>query len=199
VTTYTKPHLAFADQVGLLKSRGLIIDDEAEAEHLLSVIGYYRLSGYWYSYRRLDGANRADEFVEGTTFRQIVQLYDADRRLKLHVLDALERIEIGVRVMIGFTLGRRGAYGNGGALANWLRVLNYIRNVCAHHSRLWNRNLADQIAPSHLRSIPELRHLTDRQVSHFRIYSTLCVVAFLLAQIGQGPQWATRVGQLINR
>ncbi|MGY4767676.1 Abi family protein [Kribbella sp. CWNU-51] len=293
MTTYTKPHLAFADQVGLLKSRGLIIDDEAEAEHLLSVIGYYRLSGYWYSYRRrLDGANRADEFVEGTTFRQIVQLYDADRRLKLHVLDALERIEIGVRVMIGFTLGRRGAYahldgrnldgrftqpgggrpstydrwlhkvltaqgrssedfvlhfqhkydgrlpvwvmteildfgsmsylfqglkaqdrneiaarlgildrhddGNGGALANWLRVLNYIRNVCAHHSRLWNRNLADQIAPSHLRSIPDLRHLTDRHVSHFRIYSTLCVVAFLLAHIGPGPQWATRVGQLIN-
>jgi abortive infection bacteriophage resistance protein len=293
VTAYTKPHLAFADQVRLLKSRGLIIDDEAEAEHLLSVIGYYRLSGYWYSYRRRrEGADRDDQFVEGTTFRQVVRLYDTDRRLKLHVLDALERIEIAVRVMIGFTLGRRGAYahldgrnldgrftrssggrpstydrwlrkvlaaqtrssedfvlhfqhkydgrlpvwvmteildfgsmsylfqglktpdrneiasrlgildqrgdGNGGALANWLRVLNYVRNICAHHSRLWNRNLADQIAPSHLRAIPDLRHLTDRDVSHFRIYSTLCIVAFLLARVRQDPQWVAEVRALIS-
>jgi abortive infection bacteriophage resistance protein len=293
VTAYTKPHLSFADQVSLLRSRGLIIDDEAQAEHLLSVIGYYRLSGYWYSYRRLDGALRTDQFVEGTTFGQVVRLYDVDRRLKLHLLDAVERIEIAVRVMIGFTLGRRGAYahldgeqldgrftqssiggrpstydrwlrkvlaaqsrssedfvvhfqqkydgrlpvwvmteildfgsmsylfqglkasnrneiaarlgvvdrrggGNGGALANWLRVLNYVRNVCAHHSRLWNRNLADQLAPSHLGSIPDLRHLTDREVSHFRIYSTLCIVAFLLARVGQRPQWAAQVGRLID-
>lgn len=283
MTTYTKPHLSFADQVGLLKSRGLIIDDEAEAERLLGVIGYYRLSGYWYSYRRRsDGFGRDDHFVEGTTLRQVVRLYDADRRLKLQLLDALERIEIAVRVMIGFTLGRRGAYahldgrnldgrftrsdgrqpstydrwlhkvltaqarssedfvlhfqhkydgrlpvwviteildfgamsylfqgmqsadrneiaarlgvldrrgdGNGTALANWLRVLNYVRNVCAHHSRLWNRNLADQLAPSHLRSIPDLRHLTHPEVSHARVYSTLCVVAFLLSRLGHESQ-----------
>lgn len=28
--------------------------------------------------------------------------------------------------------------------ATWLRSLNYLRNVCAHHSRLWNRNIVDQ-------------------------------------------------------
>ncbi|TDW17957.1 Abi family protein [Kribbella kalugense] len=293
MTAYTKPHLAFADQVGLLKSRGLIIDDETEAERLLGVIGYYRLSGYWYSFRRRsDGVGRDDHFVEGTTFRQVVRLYDADRRLKLQLLDALERIEIAVRVMIGFTLGRRGAYahldsrnldgrftrsdgrqpstydrwlrkvltaqarssedfvlhfqhkydgrlpvwviteildfgamsylfqglqsadrneiaarlgvldrrgdGNGTALANWLRVLNYVRNVCAHHSRLWNRNLADQLAPSHLRSIPDLRHLTQPEVSHARIYSTLCVVAFLLSRLGHESHWPEQIRDLIS-
>src|SRR4029079_16719237 len=25
---------------------------------------------------------------------------------------------------------------------SWLQTLNYIRNVCAHHARLWNRELA---------------------------------------------------------
>jgi abortive infection bacteriophage resistance protein len=293
VTVYIKPHLAFADQVSLLKSRGMIVEDEAEAEHLLSVIGYYRLSGYWYSYRRqLNATQRDDLFVEGTSFQQVVRLYDADRKLKLHVLDAIERIEIAVRVMIGYTLGRRGAYahlspgnldgqftraagrqsstynrwlnkvlaaqarssedfvlhfqrkydgrlpvwvvteildfgsmsylfkglkaadrneiagrlrildqrgtGNGGALANWLRVLNYVRNVCAHHSRLWNRNLADQIAPSHLGSIPDLRHLTRRRVSHFRIYSTLCIIAFLLDGVGHGRDWVAQVRRLMT-
>ncbi|TCO24550.1 abortive infection bacteriophage resistance protein [Kribbella steppae] len=293
MTRYTKPHLSFADQVSLLKSRGLIIDDEAEAEHLLSVIGYYRLSGYWYSYRRqLGGAQRDDLFAEGASFRQVVRLYNADRRLKLAVLDAIGRIEIAVRVQIGFTLGRRGPYahlspgnldgqftrsrspqpstydrwlgtvlaaqtrssedfvlhfqrkydgrlpvwvvteildfgsmsylfqglkaadrnviarrlgvlahqggGNGAALANWLRVLNYVRNICAHHSRLWNRNLANQIAPSHLGAIPDLRHLRSGGVSHFRIYSTLCILAFLLTRIGHGPGWARNIRHFVG-
>jgi abortive infection bacteriophage resistance protein len=293
VTVYTKPHLAFTDQLGLLKSRGLIIHDEADAERLLSVVGYYRLSGYWYSYRRqLGDGRRDDQFVEGTTFRQVVRLYDADRRLKLQVLDALERIEIALRVLIGFTLGRRGAYahldaqnldgrftrsvggrpstydrwlqkvlaaqarssedfvlhfqskydgrlpvwviteildfgamsylfqglqsadrnevaarlgvldsqgaGNGAALANWLRVLNYVRNVCAHHSRLWNRNLVDQLAPTHLRSIPDLQHLTRHDVTHFRVYSTLCVTAFLLSSLGHDSGWAQQTRTLVS-
>ncbi|MFD7153102.1 Abi family protein [Kribbella sp. NPDC059898] len=265
MATYAKPHLAFAD----------------------------RLSGYWYIYRRRLGHSRRDDrFVEGTTFRQVVRLYDTDRRLKLHLLDALERIEIAVRVLVGFTLGRRGAYahlspgnldgrftrsgsgrpsthdrwlrkvlaaqsrssedfvqhfqgkydgrlpvwvvteildfgsmsylfqglkaadrneiagrlgvvdqsggGNGTALANWLRVLNYVRNVCAHHSRLWNRNLVDQLAPRHLRSIPDLHHLARGEVSHFRIYSTLCIIAFLLSRTGHGPQWTRQVRDLLS-
>lgn len=45
---YTKPSLSCADQLNLLKSRGLAVDDDAKALHLLKHIGYYRLSGYWY-------------------------------------------------------------------------------------------------------------------------------------------------------
>ncbi|GAA3081000.1 abortive infection bacteriophage resistance protein [Kribbella aluminosa] len=111
MTSYSKPHLSFDDQVQLLKSRGMVIDDPAAAAELLSVIGYYRLSGYWYPYRRQPGPRqRDDQFVAGTNFKTVVRLYDADRRLKLHVLDAIERVEIALRVMIGFTLGKRGAY-----------------------------------------------------------------------------------------
>jgi abortive infection bacteriophage resistance protein len=29
-------------------------------------------------------------------------------------------------------------------LASWRRCLSYLRNVCAHHSRLWNRNMSEQ-------------------------------------------------------
>jgi abortive infection bacteriophage resistance protein len=291
MTTYAKPHLSFDDQVQLLKSRGMVIDDPVAAAKLLSVVGYYRLSGYWYPYRRqLGPTRRDDQFVEGTTFATVVRLYDADRRLKLHVLDAIERVEIALRVMIGFTLGKRGAYahlgpahldgqftrsvgrqaskyddwlsrvlgaqarshedfivhfqqkydgrlpvwviteimdfgmmahlfrglkavdrtaiaadlevldhggvGNGYALGNWLRVLNYIRNVCAHHSRLWNRHLVNQIAPRPLASIPELQHLTGWQMSHNRVYSTLCILAFLLERVGQG-NWVTPLRELL--
>jgi abortive infection bacteriophage resistance protein len=45
---YTKSALTYAGQVEILKSRGLLIEDEFKAEHLLKNISYYRLSGYWY-------------------------------------------------------------------------------------------------------------------------------------------------------
>lgn len=46
--TYPKQLISFADQIALLKQRGLIFTDEAKAMHLLRNISYYRLSGYWY-------------------------------------------------------------------------------------------------------------------------------------------------------
>lgn len=289
---YTKPHLSFDDQVQLLKSRGMTVDDPAAAAELLSAVGYYRLSGYWYPYRRqLGNRQRDDQFVAGTNFSTVVRLYDADRRLKLQVLDAVERVKIALRVMIGFTLGKRGAYahldranldgqftqangrrrsryddwiakvldaqhrssedfvvhsqtkydgrlpvwvvteildfgsaahlyrglkavdrtaiaqdleivdglgrGNGHTLGNWLRVLNYVRNICAHHSRLWNRHMVNKIGARQLATIPELQHLSAPEVSHHRIYSTLCVLAFLLQRVGQGD-WASGVRELVT-
>lgn len=58
MTSYVKPHLSFDAQVQLLQSRGMVIDNPAAAAQLLSVIGYYRLSGYWYPWqlRVVDGA-----------------------------------------------------------------------------------------------------------------------------------------------
>jgi abortive infection bacteriophage resistance protein len=45
---YTKSSLSYAQQLQQLKDRGLIIENEAKALHLLEIISYYRLSGYWF-------------------------------------------------------------------------------------------------------------------------------------------------------
>lgn len=34
------------------------------------------------------------------------------------------------------------------SLRSWLRALTFVRNTCAHHSRLWNVNMVEQVAPS---------------------------------------------------
>jgi len=47
--SYTKPALTYAEQIQQLIARGLAIPDENKATHLLEMISYYRLSGYWYS------------------------------------------------------------------------------------------------------------------------------------------------------
>ncbi len=41
------PH-AIADQVVLLKQRGMLFKDEPSAHHFLENINYYRLKGYWW-------------------------------------------------------------------------------------------------------------------------------------------------------
>ncbi|WP_352402684.1 hypothetical protein [Pyramidobacter sp.] len=49
---YTKPHLSFCEQVSLLEERGMIIKDRKEIETLLTNVGYYHMSAYWYPYRK---------------------------------------------------------------------------------------------------------------------------------------------------
>jgi abortive infection bacteriophage resistance protein len=47
---YCKPALSLDDQISLLTRRGLTIPDRNKALHYLSVIGYYRLSGYFLTF-----------------------------------------------------------------------------------------------------------------------------------------------------
>ncbi len=42
---YDKPWLSIDDQMTLLESRGLVIDDKQDCKELLYHLGYYRFSG----------------------------------------------------------------------------------------------------------------------------------------------------------
>ena len=91
---FSKPSLPYAEQIDLLKSRGLQVDDEVRAEHYLRHLNYYRLSGYWLPFEQDHAAHR---FKQGASFEDVLNLYVFDRELRLLLLDAIERIEISVR------------------------------------------------------------------------------------------------------
>ncbi len=91
---YTKPSLSIQDQISLLKDRSLIIPDYHRAERYLTFIGYYRLSVYFLPFQK-----NKDKFDDGIKFDDILNLYIFDRKLKLLVLDAIERIEIAVKAV----------------------------------------------------------------------------------------------------
>ncbi len=123
---YPKPWLSLEDQLAQLKARGMVVEDEVKARYYLDRVGYYRLSGYWFAFRERTGLCNAwsqgmrprskdvkavrivlDEFRPGARFEDAVKLYVFDKRLRLLVMDALERVEISLRVDLAHRLGER--------------------------------------------------------------------------------------------
>lgn len=106
-----KPHKEYDQQLELLLSRGMLVQDNNRAMRKLSQVGYYRLSGFWYTSRiiRSNDAGlsyRSDDFLHGTSFEHAYDLYLFDKKLRLLMMDALERIEIHIRSIIAHEVGR---------------------------------------------------------------------------------------------
>ena len=95
---FTKPPFTLQQQLQKWQSRGLIVADPTRAAHYLRFIGYYRLSGYTLVFQ--DGGHPDKHFKPGTTFEQVLSLYVFDRELRLLLLDAVERVEVGVRTCL---------------------------------------------------------------------------------------------------
>jgi abortive infection bacteriophage resistance protein len=217
---YDKEALTFENQAQRLIDRGLDADLK-ELIRRLQAVSYYRLSGYLYPFRLKDD----DQYLPGTTLTKVWQRYCFDRRLRVLMLDAIERIEVAVRTQLLYQFAHvHGAFGHcneenlpnlnarnyidwresllvetsrsketftkhfsekygdthqnlpiwmvaelmsmgslltfykgvaepvrsavashffmpAAQLQSWLLALNGARNICAHHSRLWNRIL----------------------------------------------------------
>lgn len=104
----------------------------------------------------------------------------------------------GMREQEQDAIAARYGISNGRVFASWLRSLNYLRNVCAHHSRLWNRNMADQPRkPSHGEANPFFQGWQDAHVQA-RPFLLLCIVQFLLMTANPTSTWWTRLADLLN-
>lgn len=107
MSTFGKPALSTRQQVDLLIRRGMCIADRDNAERHLEHINYYRLRAYWlpFEIERLSGGNH--RFVDGTSFEAVLAIYDFDRRLRLLLMDAIERVEISLRTRFANVLSLR--------------------------------------------------------------------------------------------
>lgn len=267
----------------------MLVSDHGRAELYLRRIGYYRLSGYWYPFRTTVPGTRAGELIvtdlfrTGTEFRHAVELYLFDKQLRLIFLDAIERIEVSLRVEIAQLLGSRNPWAHlqpgelhGGFVAkvnpstgkteydiwmdqfkkvinrsredfvihftgkysgplpiwianelwefgmlskflsgmravdqesimksykvprrdliiSWIRGINYVRNLCAHHCRLWNRSVIDQPKPPKSGELATLDHLATNIFSQSRLYGVAAPIQFLLRTINPTSQWKERL------
>ncbi len=100
----SKPALTYHQQLGLLKSRGLNVPDEAFALHVLEHHNYYRLSAYRFPFTV---SGNPDLFKPGTEFNQIWALYEFDRNLRQLVMEACKHFEISVRSRWAYELAHQ--------------------------------------------------------------------------------------------
>jgi abortive infection bacteriophage resistance protein len=270
---FAKPATTHQQQIALLKSRGMLIPDEIDAECQLTHINYYRLGAYWLPFER-DHATH--QFTPGTSLARVLSLYQFDRNLRLLVMDALETIEISVRSQWSYCMAHHhgphahldpslsvryefwqknkdslaeevarsdeifirhlmGTYAEPlppvwaacevmslgllsrwynalkpmrtrSAIASvygldervfqsWLHHLTTVRNCCAHHSRLWNREFT--ITPA--APIAKPRFLAAEWTQGNRhIYNSLLLIAHLLSCIKPHNDWPRRLISLTN-
>ena len=80
--------------------------------------------------------------------------------------------------------------------ASWLHSIVYIRNICAHHCRLWNKALS--IRPLMPRS-PRKPFVTLPANGTRQVYFKLSMIVYLLDIINPNHSFVTRFKDLLNR
>lgn len=81
-------------------------------------------------------------------------------------------------------------------LASWLLHLTLLRNTCAHHSRLWNREF--KIPPARPRTKPTSLVSVWIPGSH-KIYNSLLILLYFLDIISPAHDWRHRLKHLLGR
>lgn len=96
-------------QLDLLKSRGLTVNDADKAREILLDMGYYRLGFYLFPFEKSypELRNRTHEYVEGASFEDAVNLYYFDFDLRLLLMRYLNRIEIAFRTSLVYNLSNK--------------------------------------------------------------------------------------------
>ncbi len=89
-----KPYKTYDEQLEILKSRGLLIEDEPLAKDILQRINYYRFSAYSLTLRR------NDSFYEGVTFNNVYELYLFDSCFRELALKYSQIVEVAFRSYI---------------------------------------------------------------------------------------------------
>lgn len=82
-------------------------------------------------------------------------------------------------------------------LENWMHVLSNVRNVCAHHSRLYNRTLSQSLVlPSYTYGN---KWITNRSVDNAKMYAVLCSVIYLLDRINNAHNFRQKINDLFAK
>lgn len=80
---------------------------------------------------------------------------------------------------------------------SWLHTINYVRNICAHHSRLWNRDF--NIVPERLDfSKTKVWVNKPETLQRSKLYYFMCMLNFLLQTVNPESSFKTRFKNLLN-
>ena len=98
-----KPFSDINRQLSILKSRNLTILNDDSARNSLMRYGYYEIVNGYKTFL-LDSSSNTDQYKNGATFIQLINLYDLDKNIRYAVMLASLEVELSLRTAIAYTL-----------------------------------------------------------------------------------------------
>ena len=161
IMQYGKQHLSFVEQAERLIQRGLVANKQVLIERLKAV-GYYRFTAYLHPYRlRNSDGSLTDNYQKGITLEKVWDIYLFDRRLRLLLLDAIERIEVAFRCLIAYCHTENAspfAYASPSYFPNWKHYEKILEKVRVPVLK----NQGKGITPSNLAGIEFVDHFIQK-------------------------------------
>ena len=134
--SFDKPFKTYPEMIKLMRSRNIIVNDDAFAESALQNFSYYTLvNGYKESFLALTGS---DQFVPGTTFEQLYTLATIDKSLSNVVLKYILYIEGALKSRISYVVSRNYGVDTEYSVYNSRKIDDYLSPV--HYIRSPKRN-----------------------------------------------------------
>ena len=84
---------------------------------------------------------------------------------------------------------------------SWLHSINYVRNICAHHGRLWNHIFAIQPTKYKKPSADRI-WLSENElktVKNSRLYYFLCTILYILQTVNPNTKFRVHFTELLNQ
>jgi len=157
----TKQPTAYSDQMKILKSRGIIVDDEAFCIDILSRLNYYRLTAYMLPFKNSEGSYLP------VRFERIYRIYEFDRKLRGILLVALEEVELFLRTKIAYHFAH--TYGALGHLdSNNFNKKRNLDGFISEFDKLVHKN----------REIPFVKHHAENKDGNFPIWVAVELFSF---------------------
>ncbi len=100
----TKTFKTLDEQIEILRSKGLIINDEAEAKEILLRENYFFISGYRHLFMR---SYKDRRFIENTKFEELYATFVFDRMIRNIMFKYILIIENNVKSIISYTLSKK--------------------------------------------------------------------------------------------
>ena len=163
------------------------LDNEAKAREVETFLAHYRSK-----YTAAPPQPPIWMAVELLTFKEVSILF-------AHLRQAKDTQRIEVHFGWKFPL-----------LKSWFRSLSDLRNVCAHHGRVWNREFGSRPEmpkkiPAHWPAVPEAittgahGHPAQTLNPRRRLYLQLVVIEALMQVVSPESRWAERLVHLLDR
>ena len=95
------------EQIDILKSRNLVIEDEEKAKNILLKENYFFINGYRHMFLE---PNNNKKFIDGTTFDELYSTFIFDRNMRNIMFKHLLVVENNMKSVISYQLSKKYGY-----------------------------------------------------------------------------------------